>query len=47
LPGLTRQPILFAKKVDAWVKPAHDKLGNPKKMVLLRHAMVFTAAWQP
>jgi len=24
LPGLTRQSILFAKKMDARVKPAHD-----------------------
>jgi hypothetical protein len=25
LPGLTRQSILFAKKMDARVKPAHDE----------------------
>jgi 3-hydroxyisobutyrate dehydrogenase-like beta-hydroxyacid dehydrogenase len=25
LPGLTRQSILFERRMDAWVKPAHDR----------------------
>ena len=31
LPGLTRQSILFAKEMDARVKPAHDEWANPSR----------------
>src|SRR5438094_2902611 len=43
LPGLTRQPIFLAKKIDARVKPAHDSKAHDSKRVPMEKLIITVA----
>src|SRR5439155_27249524 len=43
LPGLTRQPIFLAKKIDARVKPAHDSKAHDSKRVPIEKLIITVA----
>src|ERR671930_116171 len=45
LPGLTRQSIVFRKKMDARVKPAHDGVKLLRRRQFIALIAAATAAW--
>jgi putative ABC transport system substrate-binding protein len=45
LPGLTRQSIIFRKKMDARVKPAHDGVGILRRREFVSLLAAAAAAW--